>query len=51
MARNAAVSVRVEPALKKALEDLAAADRRSLASYVEKVLADHVETMRAAPQD
>jgi predicted transcriptional regulator len=43
MSKTAAISVRVEPDLKEALERLAEADRRSLASYVEGVLEAHVE--------
>ena len=42
MAKTAALSLRVEPDLKAALEELARADRRPVASYVENVLADHV---------
>ena len=47
MTRTAAISVRVEPALKAALEKAAAADRRSLASYVENILVDHIATFQA----
>lgn len=46
MTRDAAISVRVEPALKKELEELAKDDRRTLASYVEGILAAHVEAQR-----
>jgi hypothetical protein len=43
MTKTAALSVRIEPELKAGLERLAEADRRSLASYVELVLQDHVK--------
>jgi hypothetical protein len=43
MTKTAALSIRIEPALKAALEKLAAADKRSLASYVEIVLQEHVD--------
>lgn len=44
MARTAAIGVRVEPAIKEAIEQAAAADHRTVASLVEKVL---VEWLRA----
>ena len=40
MGKTAVINVRIEPELKEALEWCAAADHRSLASLVEKVLAD-----------
>jgi predicted DNA-binding protein len=43
MTRDAAISVRVEPELKQALEELAKADKRTLASYVAIVLQAHVD--------
>jgi hypothetical protein len=43
MSKTAALSIRIEPALKAALEQLAEADKRSLASYVEIVLQEHVD--------
>ena len=48
MAKTAALSLRVEPELKEALEKAAAAERRPLASYVEIVLSDHVAAKEAA---
>lgn len=41
MAKTAAISIRVEPAFKEALEEEARKDGRTLASYVERVLALH----------
>lgn len=42
MVRTAAVSIRVEPSVKEALEKLAREDGRSLASYVERILLNHI---------
>lgn len=44
--RSAPLGLRIRPSLKKALEDLAAADRRQLAPYIELVLEAHVEEKR-----
>jgi predicted transcriptional regulator len=44
MTKTAALSIRIEPELKAALERLASADKRSLASYVEIALQKHVDT-------
>jgi hypothetical protein len=46
MARNktAAVGLKFEPSLKKALEKAAADDRRSVASLVEKLVVDYLTT-------
>jgi len=41
MAKTAAISIRVEPALKEAIEKLAEEDRRKVAAYVELVLVEH----------
>lgn len=49
MAKTAALSVRVEPELKEALERLAEADKRSLASYVEIALQAHVDAAERKP--
>jgi predicted HicB family RNase H-like nuclease len=38
-----ALSIRIEPELKAALERFASADKRSLASYVEIALQKHVD--------
>jgi len=43
MPRDAALSVRVRPALKSALEVAAKEDRRSLASMAEKILIEYLE--------
>ena len=48
MARSAPISLRVEPALKAALEKAAEADRRTLAAYIEIVLSEHVEQLKKA---
>ena len=42
MAKTAAISVRVEPTLKDALEAAAKKDDRTLAQYVERVLTAHL---------
>jgi hypothetical protein len=44
--RTAALGLRLTPNLKEALAALAKAERRTLASYVELVLEDHVEQKR-----
>jgi hypothetical protein len=41
MAKTAAIAVRIPPHLKEAIQQQAAADGRSMASYVERVLALH----------
>jgi len=43
MARSAAIGIRVEPEIKAAAERVAAKDRRTLASLVEKVLVEWLE--------
>ena len=43
MTKTAALSIRVEPELKAALERLAKADKRSLASYIEIALQKHID--------
>jgi hypothetical protein len=40
------VGLRLRPSLKTALDDLAAADRRPLATYIEIILEQHVEQAR-----
>ena len=44
--RTAPVGLRFTPSLKVALAELARADRRTLASYIELVLEAHVEAVR-----
>lgn len=47
MTKTAALSIRITPELKSALEGLAKADKnRSLAAYVEIVLQEHVDEQR-----
>ena len=43
MAKTSAISVRVSEEVKAAAEKAAEADSRSVASYVEKLLADHLK--------
>ena len=44
--RTAPVGLRFTPSLKEALVELAKADRRTLASYIELVLEAHVESKK-----
>jgi hypothetical protein len=46
MARKVAVTGRVDPATKKAIEELAKKDGRSLGQYVERVLLAHLKGKR-----
>jgi len=41
--KSESVGLRLRPSLKKALDKLAAADRRPLATYIELALEAHVE--------
>lgn len=43
MVRTAALSIRVEPAVKEALEQAAKEDGRTLAGYIERVLIAHLK--------
>jgi hypothetical protein len=43
MPRTANINVRVEPELKAAVEKAAAADHRSVASLLEKLLTEHLQ--------
>ena len=43
MARTAAIGIRVEPPVKAAAEEAAKADRRTLASLLEKILIEWLE--------
>ena len=43
MPRTAAIGIRVEPAIKNAAERAAAADRRTVASLVEKILVEWLQ--------
>jgi hypothetical protein len=44
--RSAPVGLRIRPSLKAALQELAAADKRTVAAYVELVLEEHVASKR-----
>jgi hypothetical protein len=44
--RSAPLGLRITPRLKAELEELAKADRRTLASYIELVLEAHVEAKK-----
>ena len=44
--RTAPLGLRIKPSLKAALEELAYADHRTVASYIELVLEAHVEAKR-----
>lgn len=48
MAKTAPLGLRIEPELKAEIEKLAAADKRSVAQYVELVLQAHVDAQRKA---
>jgi hypothetical protein len=43
MVRTASIGIRVEPRLKAAAERAAADDHRSLASFIEKLMIEHLE--------
>jgi Ribbon-helix-helix protein, copG family len=45
MAKNAAISVRVDPALKAQVEEAARADGRTVSQYVERLLVLHLSSM------
>src|SRR5258708_33099431 len=46
MAKKAALSVRISASTKQGLEKAAAKDRRSVASLVDKIMADYLEAAR-----
>ena len=50
MAKSAAISVRVTDAVKAAAEKASADDSRTLASYVEKLLTDHLKETGYLPR-
>lgn len=50
MAKTAAISVRVSDAVKAAAEKAAAEDNRTLASYVEKLLTEHLKAKGYLPK-
>ena len=43
MNKTAAISIRVAPEIKEAVKKAAEDDRRTLASFVEKLLVDHLK--------
>lgn len=43
MAKTASIGIRIEPEFKEALEQAAKTERRSVASYIEKLIADDLE--------
>jgi hypothetical protein len=47
--RSAPLGLRIRPSLKAALEKLALEDKRTLASYIEIILEDHVERQTDKP--
>jgi len=49
--RTASLGIRVEPAVKSALESAAKADRRTVASYIEKLIVDDLEIKGYLPKD
>lgn len=49
MAKTAAIGLRVEPEIKEAAERCASADRRTIASLVEKLLVDHLQAAGYLP--
>ncbi len=49
MAKTAAIGIRVEPELKERIEAAAKSDRRSVASYLEKLIADDLERKGLTP--
>ncbi|CAH2408042.1 hypothetical protein [Mesorhizobium ventifaucium] len=49
-AKSANLALRLPPAIKEALAKAAVADRRTVSSYVEKVLADDLEAKGYLPK-
>lgn len=49
MAKTAAIGIRIEPEMKEAIDAAAKADRRSVASYIEKLIADDLEKKGMLP--
>ena len=43
MNKTASTTIRLDPEMKRRLQELAKADRRSLSSYVELLIARHLE--------
>ncbi len=51
MAKTEQIGFRISPELKKALTELAKADKRSLSAYIEIVLEQHVKTAKAKAEN
>lgn len=50
MARTASIGIRVEPAVKEALEAAARSDRRTVASYIEMLIVADLEAKGFLPK-
>jgi hypothetical protein len=50
MSRTASIGIRLEPAVKEALETAAKIDRRTVAAYVEKLIVDDLEAKGFLPK-
>jgi len=50
MAKTAAIGIRIEPELKDAIEEAARSDRRSVASYIEKLIVDDLDRKGLLPK-
>ena len=50
MPRTASIGIRVEPAVKEALERAAKADRRTLAAYIEMLIIADLEAKGLLPK-
>ena len=50
LGKTASIGIRVEPDFKEAIESAAKADRRSVASYIEKLIADDLEKRGLLPK-
>ena len=50
MARTASIGIRIEQAVKDALEAAAKADRRTVASFIEKLIIDDLEAKGFLPK-
>ena len=50
MGKTASIGIRIEPVFKEAIELAAKADRRSVASYIEKLIADDLEKKGLLPK-
>ena len=48
MTKTTTLGFRIDPELKKRLQELADADRRSLSAYIEIILENHIKAMEKA---